>query len=153
APASAWLNRITDRAEKSAFVMDCIDCHQVPASEQRAYAAAIVDQHPPDIAVARTERWKSMVKYMNYLSNWEFSRGRRADDQKLDAEAVYSVGNNERVVNTLVKHFDDRLDRISGYQWGAPLLTNARTAIWEYEIPHPNAVREALLLGNPRQLW
>lgn len=153
APASAWLNRIADRAEKSAFVMDCIDCHQVPASEQRAYAAAIIDQHAPDPDLARSESWKSIVKYMNYLSNWEFSRGGRANDQKLDAEAVYSVENGDAVAKTLTRHFTDRLDRISGYQWGAPLLANASTAIWEYEIPHPNAVREALLLGEPRQLW
>jgi streptogramin lyase len=153
APASAWLNRIADRAEKSAFVMDCIDCHQVPASEQRAYAAAIIDQHAADPDLARSESWKNMVKYMNYLSNWEFSRGRRSSDQKLDAEAVYSVENGDAVVKTLTRHFTDRLDRISGYQWGAPLLANGRTAIWEYEIPHPNAVREALLLGEPRQLW
>src|SRR5690606_16542163 len=28
APASAWLGRITDPAEKAAFIMNCIDCHQ-----------------------------------------------------------------------------------------------------------------------------
>lgn len=153
APASAWLNRIATRAEKSAFVMNCIDCHQVPASEQRAYAAAIADVHAADPALARSESWKSIVKYMNYLSQWEFSRGRRADDQKLDAEAVYSVENGDAVVKAMTKYFPDRLDQISGYRWGAPLIATANTAIWEYAVPHPNAVREALMLGEPRRLW
>lgn len=153
APASAWLNRITSRAEQAAFVMNCIDCHQVPASEQRAYAAAIDDVHAADPALARTESWKSIVKYMNYLSSWEFSRGRRKEDEKLNSEAVYAVDNGDDVVKAMVKYFPDRLDRITGYKWGAPLIATANTAIWEYAVPHPNAVREALMLGEPRQLW
>ncbi len=152
APASAWLNRL-NRADKAAFVQDCIDCHQVPAIEQRNFAAAIADQHASNPAVARTESWRYIVKYMNYLSTWEFSRGSRSSGEKIDANAAYSVKNGDEVVKLMTTHFTDRLDRISGFQWGAPLLANARTAIWEYEIPHPNAVREAMLLGNPRQLW
>jgi streptogramin lyase len=153
APASAWLNRITSRADKAAFVQNCIDCHQVPAIEQRNFAAAIADQHAADPAVARTESWKYIVKYMNYLSTWEFSRGSRSSGEKIDANAAYSVKNGDQVVKLMTTTFTDRLDHIGGYQWGAPLLANARTTIWEYEIPHPNAVREAMLLGNPRQLW
>jgi hypothetical protein len=153
APASAWLNRIDSRAEKSAFVMNCIDCHQVPASEQRTYAASIADLHAADPVLARTESWKHIVKYMNYLSAWEFSRGRRGNEEKLDAEAVYSVENGDDVVKAMVKYFPDRLDHISGYSWGAPVIATASTAIWEYEVPHPNAIREALMLGEPRKLW
>jgi 5-hydroxyisourate hydrolase-like protein (transthyretin family) len=97
APASAWLGRITDRAQKSKFIMDCIDCHQVPASEQRAYAASIADQHATDPVLARSESWKMIVKYMNYLSTWEFSRGKRDKNEKVDADAVYSVNNGDDV--------------------------------------------------------
>jgi virginiamycin B lyase len=125
----------------------------VPASEQRNYAALIDDQHAADPVQARTESWKTIVKYMNYLSSWEFSRGRRTDGQKLDADAVYSVENGDDVVEAMVRYFPDRLDHISGFSWGAPLLANSATTIWEYEIPHPNAVREALMLGEPRKLW
>ncbi|MEY2854181.1 MAG: hypothetical protein RL030_1313 [Pseudomonadota bacterium] len=153
APASAWLNRITDRAEKSKFVMDCIDCHQVPASEVRHYAASIADAHPVDPVLARSESWKAIVKYMNYLSAWEFSRGLRSKDEKVDTDAVYGVDNGDDVARLLTRVFDDRLDAISGYQWGAPLITTPATAIYEYEVPHPNAVREALMLGDPQRLW
>jgi len=153
APASAWLGRITDRAQKSKFVMDCIDCHQVPASEQRAYAGAISDLHAADPAAARSESWKAIVKYMNYLSAWEFSRGRRGKDEKVDADAVYSVDNGDDVARLMTRVFDDRLDQISGYAWGAPLIASAGTVIREYEVPKPNAIREALLLGEPRRLW
>lgn len=153
APASAWLERIESRSEKSKFIMDCIDCHQVPASEVRNYAGLIADQHAADPVLARSESWNAIVKYMNYLSTWEFSRGRRDADEKIDADAVYSVDNGEEVAALLTRIFDGRLDSISGYDWGAPLISTADTVIWEYEVPHPNAVREALMLGNPARLW
>jgi streptogramin lyase len=154
APASAWLTqRITDRAQQSKFVMDCIDCHQVPASEVRAYAASIADVHAADPAAARTESWNSLVKYMNYLSAWEFSRGRRAEGEQLDADAVYSVGDAGAIVPMLANAFTDRLDHIEGFDWGAPLIATADTAIWEYEVPEPNAIREAIMTGTPAKLW
>jgi streptogramin lyase len=153
APASAWLGRISDRREQSQFVMDCIDCHQVPASEVRNYAGLIADQHASDPARARSDSWNAIVKYMNYLSSWEFSRGSRSEGQKVDTDAVYAVANESRTAALLGRIFDDRLDSISGYAWGAPVIANENTVIWEYEVPHPNAVREALLLGDPGALW
>jgi virginiamycin B lyase len=153
APASAWLGRIKDRSEKSRFILDCIDCHQVPGPEQRNYAASIADLHSADPLLARTESWKFIVRYMNYLSNWEFARGAGTTGQKLDFNAVYEITDGDRDVATLARVFDDRLDHMSGYQWGAPLIANANTVIREYEVPHPNAVREAVLLGNPANLW
>jgi cytochrome c len=153
APASAWLARITDRAQQSKFIMDCIDCHQIPGPEVRNYAALIHDSRSADPHVARAESWKSIVKYMNYLSGWEFSRGRRGESEKLNADAVYGVSNGEDTAALLARLFDDRLDRITGFSWGAPSIATPRTAIWEYEVDHPNAVREALLLGNPHSLW
>jgi streptogramin lyase len=154
APASAWLtSRITDRAQQSKFVMDCIDCHQVPASEVRNYAGAIADLHAADPGAARTESWTALVKYMNYLSAWEFSRGRRSEGEQLDADAVYSVANPGDIVNLLANTFTDRLDHIEGFDWGAPLIATRDTAIWEYEVPEPNAIREAIMTGNPAKLW
>ena len=153
APASAWLARIADRAQQSKFIMDCIDCHQVPASEVRHFAASIDDVQAADPHQARVESWSHIAKYMNYLSAWEFSRGRRDLDERLDADAVYSVDNGEEVAALLADVFDDRLDTISDYDWGAPLISNAETVIWEYEVPQPNAVREALMLGEPAALW
>src|SRR5690606_25993608 len=153
APASAWLARIGDRAGQSKFVMDCIDCHQVPSSEVRNFAGLIADQHATNPQLAREQSWSAIVKYMNYLSSWEFSRGRRDPEQKIDADAVYSVDNGAETAALLAEIFDDRLDQISGYSWGAPLIATPDTATWEYEIPHPNAVREALMLGDPPKLW
>jgi len=153
APASAWLARVTDRAEQSQLIMDCIDCHQVPSSEVRNFAGLIADVHTEDPRLAREQSWGAIVKYMNYLSSWEFSRGRRDPDERLDPDAVYSVDNGAETALKLAEIFDGRLDRISGYSWGAPLIATSETAIWEYEIPHPNAVREALMLGDPPRLW
>ncbi len=63
------------------------------------------------------------------------------------------VDHRNDVAALMTRVFNDRLDSITGYSWGAPLIANAGTRIWEYEIAHPNAVREALLLGEPRKLW
>lgn len=153
APASAWLARFTDRRQQSQFVMDCIDCHQVPASEVRAYAGSIADVHAPDPAAARLRSWQMIVQYMNHLSAWEFSRGSRDQGAAPEPDAVYSVDNGERVARQLAEKFPDRLDEIHGYTYGAPLAVNRNTAIYEYEIPEPNAIREAMLLGANRELW
>ncbi len=153
APASAWLARLTDRRQQSKFVMDCIDCHQVPSSEVRNYASLIEDIHAANPTTDAKPGWNAIVKYMNYLSAWEFSRGQRGADEKVDTEAVYSVENGEQVAALLAEKYTGRLDNISGFEWGAPSIATADTAIWEYAIPHPNAVREALLLGDPARLW
>ncbi|MCP5144207.1 MAG: carboxypeptidase regulatory-like domain-containing protein [Gammaproteobacteria bacterium] len=153
APPSAWLRRLSDRRQQSDFIMSCIDCHQVPAPEVRNYAASIADLHAADPVAARAQSWNAIVKYMNYLSAWEFSRGARDTGEKVDADAVYSVTNGEQVAATLTRIFDDRLDTVSGFDWGAPVIADENTVIWEYEVPHPNAVREALMLGDPAKLW
>lgn len=152
APASAWLARIEDRGEQAAFIMNCIDCHQVPASEVRDYAALIDDLHASDPVLARRQSWDSIVKYMNFLSAWEFSRGGRPEGVEIDADAVYAVENGDDVVNLLATIFNDRLDHIEGYEWGAPIITTPQTAIWDYEVPEPNAIREAIMLGDPAML-
>lgn len=67
APASAWLTGIGGRAGQAAFIMNCIDCHQVPASEVRGYARAMDDLHAPDPVLARRQSWDSIVRYMYFL--------------------------------------------------------------------------------------
>ena len=153
APASAWLERISDREQQSKFVMDCIGCHQVPSPEVRDYAALIADLNAPDPHQARLQSWNAIVKYMNYLTAWEFARGNSESAGEIDAEAAYSVSDGEEVAALMAEIFDERMDSITGYDWGAPLITTDETTIWEYEIPHPNAIREALMLGDPGKLW
>jgi len=92
-----------------------------------------------------------MIQYMNYQSAEEFGRG--PDVHPPDAANVYSVGDGDRVINYLTTNFGDRMNELAGYSWGAPLAVTPRTVISEYEVPRPNAVREALLLGSDRQLY
>ena len=151
APASAWLAGIKDRREKSRFVRNCIDCHQVPAKEVRAYAKQIASVKGADPAVVREKSWTAIVHYMNYISRWEFGRATRT--HPLNAEGAYSVTDGKDVIATLSKHFIGPMDELSGYSYGAPLIVNGKTVIKEYEVKRPNAIREALLLGHPRQLF
>ena len=151
APASAWLQGKADRATTSQFVLDCVGCHQVPATEFRQYAALIEQVPGEDRDAIRHASYDALVKYMNFLSAEEFSRGPEAAE--LDANRVYEVGNGPRVIDFLSAHFTDSMNELSGYDWGAPLAVTPQTTIMEYEVSGPNAIREALLLGEPKQLW
>lgn len=154
APASAWLAGAGDHEAIATFVLDCIGCHQVPSPQFRAYAALMADLPAAagaDRAAYVREGWKAMVQYMNYVSAQEFGRG--PDVAPPDAVNVYSVGDGDRVIDYLARQFPARMDTLSGYHWGAPLATTPRTTITEYEVPAPNAVREAVLLGRTPQLY
>jgi streptogramin lyase/cytochrome c551/c552 len=151
APPSAWLGAVGNHESNSSFILDCIGCHQVPAPQFRDYANAMADV-PGEARADITHRgWTAIVNYMNFVSAEEFGRGPEAVPP--DAKNVYSVGNGPRVIDYLTANFPGRMNALSGYKWGAPLATTARTVITEYELPRPNAVREAVLLGNDRKLY
>lgn len=151
APASAWLGRVKDHEANAQFILDCVGCHQVPGGQFRLYAGTIADIPGTDRTDISKQAYGALVKYMNFISAEEFTRG--PNPPPLDAHSVYSVGNGPRVVDFLAARFPARMDSISGYVWGAPLAVTPKTAIYEYELPRPNAVREAVLLGNPEKLY
>jgi streptogramin lyase/cytochrome c551/c552 len=150
APASAWLRSAESHDANSSFILDCVGCHQVPAVQARRYANAIAEIPGGDRPAQAKLGWEAMVKYMNFISAQEFSRG---SGHSPDAVNVYSVGNGPAVTDFLARRFPGRMDRVSGYDWGAPLAVNDRTVIREYELPRPNAIREAVLLGKTGQLY
>ena len=151
APASAWLIAIEDRSEKARFVRNCVGCHQVPSPAVRAYAAQIDEVGGANAAAARAESWLSIVRYMNYLWLWEV--GRANPDAPPDPHSAYSVGPGEEIAATMSTHFAGRMDRIEGYAYGAPVIATPDTVIREYEVDGPNAIREAVLTGDPKRLW
>ena len=151
APASAWLASAGDRAQKAYFVRDCIGCHQVPAPEVRRYAGLIAGVDNADPAVVRQQSWESIVKYMNYVSAWEF--GRASPDGAPEPGPVYSVSGGGQVATFMAEHFVGAMDEIDGYDYGAPLIVNEKTVIKEYEVSGPNAIREAVLLPETNELW
>jgi streptogramin lyase len=151
APASAWLGRVKDHDANASFILDCVGCHQVPGGQFRLYAGTIADIPGPDRADIAHQAYGALVKYMNFISAEEFSRG--PNPPPLDAHNVYSVGNGDSVVKYLTARFPGRMGEISGYSWGAPLGVTPKTAIYEYEVARPNAIREAVLLGNPQKLY
>ena len=150
APASAWLAH-ADPNDKAQLVMTCVGCHQMPAPEVRAYAKMIHDVPTADAADARLQSWHAIVKYMNYLSAWEFGRGGGGGPP--DAERVYSGGEAAPTAALLARTFTSSLQETEGYKYGAPLLVTPRTVVREYEVPAPNAIREAVTLADPRVLW
>jgi streptogramin lyase len=151
APASAWLGQAADRDSVTTFVMECVGCHQVPAPQFRHYAAMIDDIPGDDRHDIAQQGWTAMVQYMNLLSAQEFNRG--PDARPIDTKNVYSVGDGPSVINFITDNFPGRMESIEGYDWGAPLAVTPETSIREFEVDTPNAIREALLLGSPKQLY
>lgn len=153
APASAWLSK-ADPNDKTAVIMQCVGCHQIPSPSVRNYAAMIHDTAVASgaaIDAASEQSWHSMVQYMNYVSAWEFGRG--VSDKLPEPNRVYSGGEAAPTSKLLARTLTGRLQELEGYEYGAPLLVNERTVIREYEVPPPNAIREAVTLGDSSALW
>jgi len=151
APASAWLASVDDREQKAYFVRDCVGCHQVPSPAVRRYAGLIAGVANADPALVRQQSWESIVKYMNYVSAWEF--GRAAPGGAPEPGPVYSVSGGSEVATFMAEHFVGPMDEIDDYEYGAPLIVNEKTSIKEYEVTGANAIREAVLLPETNELW
>jgi streptogramin lyase len=141
APASAYLKDLKDPAHREALVMTCVACHQLPAPEVRAYAKLLDDTPTTQTADARELAWTAIVKQMNYVSNVEFGR---AGNVVPTGENVYSGGAPGPTAKLLTEALRGPLLDVRGYRYGAPLIVTPRTSIREYEVPPPNAVREAV---------
>jgi streptogramin lyase len=151
APASAWLARIDDPAAKEALIQNCITCHQMPAPEVRAYAAAIAAVEHDDPAMVRERSWAMVVQHMNYLTVEMFGAGNPDASLTPGEDFSYGVADEAGALAILNEYFTDAMDVLEGYAWGAPVIATPETVIREYEIPEPNAVREALLIDGA--LW
>lgn len=155
APASAWMQRIHDPVERNELVMSCVGCHQFPAPEVRHYAGMlhsyVVTSAEP--AMLRKQAWHSIFKYMNYLATEEIGRGAPAV-AAFDTRQAYTFSLGKRDSSALLsKYITGPLQHLEGYDFGVPLAVTTDTVIREYEVPAPNAIREAALMGKPAHLW
>jgi streptogramin lyase len=141
APASAYLKDFNNQADREALVMACVACHQMPAPEVRDYATLLDDTPQTQSREAREEAWTAIVKQMNYISSVEFGR---AGGFVPSGENVYSGGNPAPVARLLVEALHGPQREVRGYHYGAPLIVTPRTTIREFEVPAPNAIREAV---------
>jgi streptogramin lyase len=150
APASAYLRGIARAQDREALIDTCVGCHQLPAPEVRAYAKLLDDTPQTQTAAAREQSWEAVVQQMNYISAKEFSR---AGGPSSAGESVYSGGQPGPTAKLLAGALHGPLQEVRGYAYGAPLIVNARTVIREYEVPEPNAIREAVTLDDASALY
>ena len=150
APASAYLKDFSTPAEREALVMACVACHQMPAPEVRDYAKLLDDTPQTQTFEAREQAWTAIVKQMNYVSAVEFGR---AGGFVPSGENVYSGGDPAPTAKLLVKALQGPLREVHGYRYGAPLIVTSHTTIREFEVPAPNAIREAVPFGNTDFLY
>lgn len=152
APASAYLRDLNSSspADREALVMACVACHQMPAPEVRDYAKLLDDTPQTQTPEAREQAWTAIVKQMNYVSSVEFGR---AGGFVPSGENVYSGGDPAPTAKLLVKGLQGPLREVRGYRYGAPLAVTSHTTIREFEVPAPNAIREAVPFGNTDFLY
>jgi len=150
APASAYLKDFNNPADREALVMACVACHQMPAPEVRDYAKLLDDTPQAQSAEAHEQAWTAIVKQMNYVSSVEFGR---AGGFVPSGENVYSGGDPAPTAKLLVEVLQGPLREVRGYRYGAPLITTSHTTIREFEVPAPNAIREAVPFGGTDFLY
>lgn len=150
APASAYLKDMKDAAYRETLVMTCVACHQLPAPEVRAYAKLLDDSPSTQSADARELAWRAVVKQMNYVSNVEFGR---AGNLVPSGDKVYSGGDPVPTAKILTEALRGPLNEVRGYSYGAPLIVTPQTSIREFEVPEPNAVREAVPFEGTNHLY
>jgi virginiamycin B lyase len=150
APASAYLKDFNNQADREALVMTCVACHQMPAPEVRDYAKLLDDTPQTQSREAREEAWTAIVKQMNYVSSVEFGR---AGGHVPSGENVYSGGDPAPTAKLLVEALQGPLRVVRGYRYGAPLVVTPHTTIREFEVPAPNAIREAVPFGGTDYLY
>jgi virginiamycin B lyase len=150
APASAYLKDFNNQADREALVMTCVACHQMPAPEVRDYAKLLDDTPQTQAREAREEAWTAIVKQMNYVSSVEFGR---AGGHVPSGENVYSGGDPAPTAKLLVEALQGPLRVVRGYRYGAPLVVTPHTTIREFEVPAPNAIREAVPFGGTDYLY
>jgi virginiamycin B lyase len=150
APASAYLKDFNNAPDREALVMACVACHQMPAPEVRDYARLLDDTPQTQSPEAREQAWTAIVKQMNYVSSVEFGR---AGGFVPAGENVYSGGDPAPTAKLLGEALQGSLREVRGYRYGAPLITTSHTTIREFEVPAPNAIREAVPYGNTDFLY
>jgi virginiamycin B lyase len=150
APASAYLKGFTNQADREALVMACVACHQIPAPEVRDYAKLLDDTPQTQSTEAREQAWTAIVKQMNYVSSVEFGR---AGGFVPSGENVYSGGDPGPTAKLLVNALQGPMREVRGYDYGAPLIATSHTTIREFEVPAPNAIREAVPFGTTDFLY
>ena len=153
APASAWIKSIPDETKRAELIIRCVNCHQFPSPEVRAYARAVDEVTIGDTQDVRIQSWATVTKYMALLLAKKFSKGNDEFRPLVVAQRLYSNRDVSSNTKILSQHMTGRMDVIKGYRYGAPLVVTQDTLIREYEVDQPNTIREALWVGDPKKLW
>ena len=151
APASAWLKSAGTADDRELATMICVGCHQFPSPEVRHYTSMMHVVPGVDPVTAAHDGWTLIVRYMLNIAGADFERV--GITLPKDIQGGYAVGAVAPTTELLSRVVPSNLQEVSGYSYGAPLLATSKTVIREYEIPGPNAVREALTLEDPRMIW
>lgn len=154
APASAYLKDVTSAEDREAVVMACVACHQLPAPEVRDYARLLDDTPQTQSDSAKEEAWTAIVKHMNNVAAMEFGRSGNLPSAGAGGENSALLREDASVKGKLLaRTLRGPLREVRGYRHGAPLVVTQKTTIREFEVPGPNAIREAVPFEGTKHLY
>lgn len=156
APASAWLAGMPDNLAKAKLMVDCVNCHQFPTPEVRTFIDSLKGFSGAESAAQRRQAWLAKFDAMSAIFAEALAPGRPAEAANAPPpgrDAFFYHEDVEDIVELLSEHESAGIQAPQNYGHGAPLAVTPKTVIREYEVPRPNAIREAITAGTPQQLW
>ncbi len=158
APASAWLKEIANTQVKGKLLVECVNCHQFPTPEVRNFMHSLNSSNGAESKEFRKQGWHAIIDSMNTIYAYALARGMRGNEAGGTVTAptgteFFNRQDVDEIIELLTTQPSRHFDEIEDYEYGAPLAVTEKTVIREFEVPGPNAIREAISLGTPPQLW
>lgn len=158
APASAWLDAMPNNDAKARLLVECVNCHQFPTPEVRTFIDSLATTGGAASDVIQRQAWHAKIDQMSAIFAEALARGMPENPQDIPPAAPADMGffhpqDVADIVALLSRDPAGGTKAPQGYGYGAPLAVTVDTSIREYEVPGPNAIREAISLGTPAQLY
>jgi len=158
APASAWLKDVPNTDAKGKLLVDCVNCHQFPSPEVHNFIHSLNSIGGAESEQIRKQAWHEKIDHMSAIFADALARGRAGNEsaETVTAPASQEFFNHQdadEIIELLITQLSGGSEVLEGYEYGAPLAVTEKTVIREYQLQRPNAIREAISLGTPPQLW
>jgi streptogramin lyase len=123
----------------------------------RDFAESLNNVRDADPDLVRDQGWHAIAKYMRFRFARALARGfgpMPSYEFATDPAQFLPNSNDEAVlVEVLRKYFPRHSGVVEGYDYGAPLAVSPKTVIRGYRVGGTNAIREAVSVGTPPQIW
>jgi virginiamycin B lyase len=163
APASAFLKMFPFSEDKQLAVGQCANCHQFPSPKIRRDAEMVNDA---GAAFGKTDGYE--VRYRGWHALGEFMGSKdesllpfksqtqtfHLSWERIQEGPFTQPAKLHDIADYLAKNLTGRLDAVYDYDYGAPIIANAKTTIREYAVAaNRGVVREATTYPGSPYIW